>query len=136
VSARFTWGGKAELVTGDAMTAADRQTWGLVLQLGRRSGRDRFWFEVGGGAGIVVGRVSGGTTQQMGEVVRLHAAVAGTLAVGVRLGAAASLRFDVNGLLYPLRDRYTIAPITVARSPLAEVAAGIGLEVAFGERIW
>ena len=53
-----------------------------------------------------------------------------------RSGAGASLRLDLSALLYPVRDRYTIPPVTVARSPIADLAAGIGLEVALGERIW
>jgi hypothetical protein len=136
LSARVALGGKTDLATTDVMNTATRQTWGVSLSLARRAGAGRFWLEGGGGAAAVLSRVAGGTVQQSGEVFRAHGAVAASLAAGVRLGASASLRFDVSGLLYPIRDRYTIPSTTVARSPLADLAAGIGLEVGFGERLW
>lgn len=136
LTARFAWGGASALATTDVMNTASRQTWGASLTLGRRFGHDRFWFEGAGGAAAVVSRVDGATPQQRGEVVRAQGAVAATAAAGVRLGAGASLRVDLSALLYPIRDRYTIPPVTVARSPVADLAAGIGLEVALGERFW
>jgi hypothetical protein len=136
LNARFAWGGTSELATADAMTTVNRRTWGLALTLGPRAGRDRFWLEAAGGAALVVARVSGGTAQESGEVVRLQGAVAGLLAAGLRIGGGASLRFDVSALVYPIRDRYTLPPVTVAKSPLTDLAASVGLEVAFGERIW
>ncbi|HEY5944709.1 MAG TPA: hypothetical protein VIV40_04430, partial [Kofleriaceae bacterium] len=136
LSARIALGGTAALATTDAMTTANRQTWGTTLGLGRRFGHHRFWAEPAGGAALVVARVRGGTSMQIGEVIRLQGALAGSVAAGVRLGAGASLRFDLSALLYPIRDRYTVPPVTVARSPVADLAAAIGLEVAFGERFW
>lgn len=136
LTARFALGGESALATTEAMNTATRQTWGVWLTLGRRVGHHRFWFEGAGGAAAVLCRVDGATQQQRGEVFRAQGAVAATAAAGVRLGAGASLRLDLGALLYPVRDRYTIPPVTVARSPIADLAAGIGLEVALGERFW
>lgn len=136
LTGRFAWGGEGALATTDVMSTARRQTWALWLTLGRRAGGHRFWIEGAGGGAAVLCRVDGATTEQRGEVFRVQGALAATGAAGVRLGAGASLRFDVSALLYPVRDRYTIPPITVARSPVADLAAGIGLEVALGERFW
>jgi hypothetical protein len=68
------------------------------------------------------------------EVIRAHGAFAGAAAAGIRLGSGASLRLDVDGLLYPVRDVYTVETQTIARSPRFELAAGVGLEIAFGVR--
>ena len=136
LNARLGLGGRTPLATTDAMTTADRQAWGMSVSLARRVGHQRWWLEGAGGVAAVVSRVTGGDSLQTGEVIRVHGALAGGAAAGVRLGAGASLRFDLSALLYPIRDRYTLPPVTVARSPVADLSAALGLEVAFGERFW
>jgi len=135
--ARFDWGSRRTLANAaDGSLGADRQAWALSLALARRFGHGRLWLEGAAGGALVVSHVTGGAMQLGGEVVRAHPAGAAIASTGVRIGAGASLRLELGGLVYPLRDRYTSEMTTVARSPRSELAAGVGLEVAFGERIW
>jgi hypothetical protein len=126
---------RARFDFGEAMTLDDvvrRQAWAAVVSVGPRLDRGRFWLEAAGGGGLVVSRVE--RMMPADEVVRAHGAFAGAAAVGIRLGAGASLRLDVDALLYPVRDVYTLGSAPVARSPRYELAAGLGFEIAFGAR--
>ena len=124
---------RARVDLGDTATldyVVGRQATAAVAALGPRFDRGWLWLDAAAGAGLVISRVDlmdSGT-----QLVRAHGAFAGGASVGIRLGAGGSLRFDIDGLLYPVRDVYTLESSAVARSPRFELAAGLGLEIAFG----
>lgn len=126
---------RARVQLGDAMTLDDlvrRRALATVLTLGPRFDLGRFWVEGAAGAGLVLSRVQ--RMMPTDEVIRAHGAFAGAAAAGIRLGSGASIRLDVDGLLYPVRDVYTVESAAIARSPRFELAAGVGLEITFGVR--
>jgi hypothetical protein len=126
---------RARVDFGNSMVLDDivqRDAWHAVVAVAPRLDRGRLWLEVAGGAGLVISRVE--RMAGADGIVRAHGALAGAAGAGIRLGAGASLRVDLDGLLYPVRDVYTLQTSAVARSPRAELAAGLGLEIAFGAR--
>ncbi|MBK9033476.1 MAG: hypothetical protein IPL61_19790 [Myxococcales bacterium] len=128
VRVAFDWGDVGALAAPlDA--AATRQPWALQATVGART-RGRAWVEGGAGGGLVVSRVD-----TMGvAATRLHPTAVAAAALGLQLGLGVSVRLELDGTLYPIADRYTVAGAEVGRSPWATLAAGLGLDIALGAR--
>ena len=114
------------------LTATQRSPVGLRLDIGVRSGADRVWVQPALGAALVVSEV---TSPGAGRAMRVHPALAGSLATGIRLGAGVSLRFEIAAFAFPLTDRYVDAyGFELGRSPGLTLAASLGLDVALGSQ--
>ena len=77
-------------------------------------------------------------TAPLGEgdarVTRLLPLESGSVAGGVRVGGAWSLRVELGDSLFPISDRYsTHAMGEVGRSSRASVAVGLGLQLDTGQ---
>ncbi len=133
---RLDWGDAATLpaATPSALPVA-RRAWTVALTAGRRLDRGRLWLDGAGGLGLVLSHIDPSAAAAT-ATMRLHPTVAASGAAGLHLGLGISLRLELGARGFPVRDRYTLPPMTVARSPWAELTAAAGLEVALGERSW
>jgi hypothetical protein len=103
---------------------------GARLELG---GRLRLtpavWGEAAAGGGVTLARVTALDLPEQPATTRLWPALSASLALGVELGPAWSLRWATAAQLYPRTDRYRVEPEgVVAKSPKADVMTTLGLQ--------
>jgi hypothetical protein len=123
--------GPTRLSGADITDEVSRQAWTGSLLVAAKRSAGRLWIKGGAGAAVVMSEVDAVMAR---SALREQGALAATASGGLRLWRGASLRLDVGGLVYPVRDRYTLRSTTIARSPWAELALGGGLDITFGER--
>lgn len=124
----FDWGDAAGQPTTTGVSV-ERQPWTVAGTLGWRSA-GRAWVEAASGGGLVVSRVDA-----MGVgALRLHPTLVARVGGGLALGLGVSLRAEVEAALYPVADHYWVAGVSAGESPLASVAAGLGVDIALGAR--
>ncbi len=124
----FDWGDAASQPTTTGVSV-ERQPWTVAGTIGwRRPGRA--WIEGGAGGGLVVSRVDA-----MGVgAMRVHPVALARLSGGLGLGLGVSVRAEVEAALYPVADQYWVGGLAAGQSPIASVAAGLGVDIALGAK--
>ena len=66
--------------------------------------------------------------------MRLHPVALARLTGGLGLGLGGSVRAEVEAALYPVADQYWVGGLAAGQSPIASVAAGLGVDIALGAK--
>lgn len=108
-----------------------RQPYSARVELARELVGPPVWTRLSGGLALVASSLRSEDASRV-DMLRVHPALSCGVSAGLVVSESLSIRSEVYGLWFPVRDRYTSAMGPVGESPRASAALGLGLEWRLG----